>query len=82
MSAVLPLLGGLLLVRFVAQFRVAVAVQAGLFAISAAALVLSSPSHGGTHGEGALLALLVAPVSVATFALGTVLRHRRTGVAE
>ena len=37
MSAVLPLLGGLLLGRFVATFRIAVTAQAILFAISAAA---------------------------------------------
>jgi drug/metabolite transporter (DMT)-like permease len=80
MSAVLPILGGLLLGRFVDNRRVAIAVQAVLFAISAAALIISAPSHGSSYGVGVLLAVVLVPVSVATFGLGTVWRHRAVDV--
>lgn len=80
MSAVLPLLGGLLLGRFVDNRRVAIAVQAVFYAISAAALIVSAPSHGSTYGVGVLLAAILVPVSVATFWLGTVWQHRAAGV--
>jgi drug/metabolite transporter (DMT)-like permease len=76
MSAVLPLLGGLLLGRFVANRRIAIAVQVALYAIAATALVASAPSHGASHGDGLLLAVVLAPVSAATLAFGVVWQHR------
>ena len=82
MSAVLPLLGGLLLGRFVANRRTAIAVQVAFFAIAATALVASAPSHGASHGEGLLLAVILAPVSAATLAFGAVWQHRTVGLAR
>jgi drug/metabolite transporter (DMT)-like permease len=82
MSAVLPLLGGLLLGRFVANRRVAIAVQVAFFAIAATVLIASAPSHGASHGEGLLLAVILAPVSAATLALGGVWQHRTVGLAR
>jgi len=76
MSAVLPLLGGLLVGRFVANLRIAIAVQLALFAVAAALLIATAPDHGSSHGQGVLFALVLAPVSVATFYLGTVWQHR------
>ena len=76
MSAVLPLLGGLLLGRFVADRRLAIAAQVVLFLIAAAVLVASAPTHDASHAQGALLAAILAPVSAAVFALGTLWRTR------
>ena len=76
MSAVLPLLGGLLVGRFVTNLRIGIAAQLALFAIAAAALIATAPDHGASHGQGVLFALVLAPVSVATFYLGTVWQHR------
>jgi drug/metabolite transporter (DMT)-like permease len=70
MLAVLPLLGGLLLGRFVANRRVAAAGQAAFYVLAAVVLIATAPSHGSSHSEGALLALVLAPAAAATFALG------------
>ena len=78
MSAVLPLLGGLLLGRFVRNLRIAAAIQVAFYAIAAAALIASAPSHGSSHAQGAILAIVLAPVSAATFYLGTIWQHRAT----
>lgn len=78
MSAVLPLLGGLLLGRFVADRRLAIATQVIFFLVAAGVLVASAPSHDSSHAQGALLAAILAPVSVATLALGTLWRTRTT----
>jgi hypothetical protein len=78
MSAVLPLLGGLLLGRFVANRAVAYAAQAALYAAAAAILIATAPSHGSSHGQAAILALVLAPAAVATFALGTFWKSRST----
>jgi len=80
MSAVLPLLGGLLLGRFVNNRWVAIALQAVLFAIAAVVLIASAPSHGSSYGMGVLLAVILAPASVATFAMGTMWQHRTAAV--
>lgn len=81
MSAVLPLVGGLMLGRFVSNRRVAIAIQAVLFAIAATVLIASAPSHGSSYGIGVLLAAILAPASIATFALGTVWQHRTAAVS-
>ncbi|MEO8696423.1 MAG: hypothetical protein ABI658_23115 [Acidimicrobiales bacterium] len=82
MSAVLPLIGGLLLGRFVKDLRVAAAIQVAFYAIAAALLISSAPDHGASHTQGAVLALVLAPVSVATLYLGTMWRHRSSAVGQ
>ena len=76
MSAVLPLLGGLLLGRFVNNLRIAAAIQVALYAVAAALIIGSAPSHGASHTQGAVLAIVLAPVSAATLYLGTLWQHR------
>jgi hypothetical protein len=78
MLAILPLIGGLLLGRFVHNMRVAAAIQAAFYAIAAAVLISTAPDHGSTHAKGVVFALVLAPVSVATLYLGTMWRHRAT----
>ncbi|WP_163550592.1 hypothetical protein [Candidatus Frankia nodulisporulans] len=69
MSAILPLLGGLLLGRF-ATTRLAVGIQVALYAVAAAALIATAPDHGGSHTDGVLLSLVLAPLSALTFFIG------------
>ena len=78
MIAVLPLLGGLLLGRFVANRGVAVGLQVAFFAIAAVVLIATAPDHAASHGEGALFAAVLAPISIATFVLGVAWRNRGT----
>lgn len=75
MSAILPLLGGLLLGRF-APPRAAVAVQVAFYALAAAALIATAPDHGSSYGGGVLLSLVLAPLSAFTYAIGWRLRRR------
>ncbi|MEY2465449.1 MAG: hypothetical protein QOH64_3587 [Acidimicrobiaceae bacterium] len=76
MIAVLPLIGGLLLGRFVANRRAAIAAQAALVALAAAVLIATAPSHDASYGEGVLLAVILVPVCIATFALGSLWQRR------
>jgi hypothetical protein len=82
MSAVLPIIGGLLVARFVRNRGVAIVLQLAFYAISAAALIASAPSHDSSYSQGLVLALVLAPVSVATFALGTIWQHRATAAVH
>jgi drug/metabolite transporter (DMT)-like permease len=81
MFAVLPLVGGLLLGRFVTNRRAAIAVQIVLFAIAAAILIATAPSHDSSYGSGIIFAVILAPVSAATLALGSLWQSRSAGVA-
>jgi hypothetical protein len=79
MLAVLPLIGGLLLGRFVGNLRIAVAVQVAFYAIAAAVIIATAPDHGASHGKGVVLALVLAPVSAATLFLGIAWQRRSDG---
>jgi hypothetical protein len=81
MVAVLPLVGGLLLGRFVANRRLAMAVQIAFFSVAAAVLVATAPDHDSSYRQGVVLAAILAPVSVATFALGLGWRRRNGELA-
>jgi len=74
-SAILPLLGGLLLGRFVRP-RTAVPVQAALYLVAAVLLIITAPEHGARHTKGAMLSLVLAPLAALTFFLGTLWRRR------
>jgi drug/metabolite transporter (DMT)-like permease len=82
MSAVLPLLGGLLLARYLVNRKLAAALEVVLLCVSGTILVASAPSHGSSHGQGLLLAILLIPASAALFALGAVWQNRALGVAR
>jgi len=75
MTAILPLLGGLLLGRF-APARVAIALQVVFYALAAAALIATAPDHGGSHTDGVLLSLVLAPLSALTYFIGWLWRRR------
>jgi drug/metabolite transporter (DMT)-like permease len=78
MLAVLPLIGGLLLGRFVNDLRFAAAIQAAFYAVAAAVLISTAPDHSSTHAKGAVLALVLAPVAAATLYLGRIWQQRAT----
>jgi hypothetical protein len=69
MFAILPLLGGFLVGRFMTR-RAAIAVQIVFYAIATLVLVATSPTHGATHTSGALLALILLPLSAGALLLG------------
>ena len=79
MSAVLPLFGGVLLGRFVANRGFAIAVQVVLYAAAASILIATAPDHGASRASGAILAAILAPLCVAAVAGGV--RWRRHTVA-
>jgi len=81
MLAVLPIIGGLLLGRFVANIRIAIALQLAFYALAAAVIIATAPDHGSSHGKGVVFALVLAPVSAAMLFLGT-LWQRRSAVAR
>jgi hypothetical protein len=76
MSALLPLLGGLLLARFIAQRGIVVGVELVFFAVAAAVLIATAPDHGHGHGSGVLLSAVLAPLCVLAVVLGFVWRNR------
>lgn len=82
MSALLPLVGGLLLGRFVANTRIAIAAQAAFFAIAATVLIVTAPSHGASYTQGLLFALILVPLSAATLYLGAIWQRRTAGAAR
>ena len=81
MIAALPLIGGLLLGRFVANRRAALAVQLALIALAAAVLIATAHSHDSSYAEATILAVILIPVSLATFWVGA-LWQRRTLAAH
>jgi hypothetical protein len=76
MSALLPLLGGLLMARYLADRRAVIGIDVVLYALAAAVLVATADDHGHSTGSGVLLAAVLAPLSVLTVVLGLVWRSR------
>jgi hypothetical protein len=76
MFALLPLIGGLLLARFVASRRTVVGLELILFALAAAVLINTAPDHGHSYGAGGVLSVVLAPLCVLTVVIGTLWRNR------
>ncbi len=76
MSALLPLIGGLLLARFVAGRLVVAGIELVLFAAAAAVLISTAPDHGHSYGAGVILSAVLAPLCVLTVVIGTLWRNR------
>lgn len=76
MAALLPLIGGLLLARFLANRTLVIGVEIGLFAVAAAVLIATAPDHDHSHGAGVVLSLVLAPLCALVVVLGTVWRQR------
>ena len=76
MSAVLPLLGGFLLARYVGNRRTDISVEIVLVALSAFALINSAHDFDASYAVGAFLAVIVAILSLGTFTIGAARRRR------
>lgn len=76
MAALLPLVGGLLLARFIGRRAVVVAVSIVLYALAAAVITATAPSHSSSYGVGLLLSAVLAPGCVLTVLLGSWWRQR------
>lgn len=81
MFALLPLIGGLLLARFVADRRTVVGIEVLFFAIAAAVLIATAPNHGADYGTGVLLSAVLAPLCALVIVVGTIWRNR-SAIAE
>jgi hypothetical protein len=77
MAALLPLIGGVLLARFVASRSTVIGVEAGLYALAAAVLIATAPDHGHGYASGVILSLVLAPLCVLAVVLGSLWRNRQ-----
>jgi hypothetical protein len=81
MIAVLPLLAGLLLARFLARRATVVSLESLLFALAAAVLIATAPNHDHGYAGGVILSAVLAPLCALTVLLGTIWRNR-AGTAD
>ena len=75
MLAVLPLLGGFIAGRFAPQ-RLAIVLQAIFYALAAVVIIATAPDHDASYASGVVIALVLAPLSVATLYGGMTLQRR------
>jgi hypothetical protein len=75
MSALLPLVGGVLAARFITGRSTVAATVVVLYIMAAAVLIVSAPDHGHSHGAGVLLAAILAPLCALAVVLGSLWRR-------
>jgi hypothetical protein len=75
MAVVLPLIGGVLLGRFV-EWTWAVVGQAALAVIAIVVLTLTAPEHGGSYNDAVVITAIVVLLSALTLFLGRLWRRR------
>jgi peptidoglycan/LPS O-acetylase OafA/YrhL len=80
MSALLPLIGGVLLARFAANRTTVIGVELVFYALAATVLIATAPDHGHGYGAGVILSLVLAPLCVLAVVLGTLWRNRQVSV--
>lgn len=76
MFALLPLIGGLLLARFIARRATVIGVELALYASAAAVLIATAPEHDTSYGAGVLLSAALAPLCALAVVLGSLWRGR------
>jgi hypothetical protein len=76
MIAVVSLIVGLFIARYLGSLRTVVLVQFGLYLLGAAALIVTAPSHGSTRSQGVLLSVALAPLTALVVLLGRMWRTR------
>jgi hypothetical protein len=74
--ALLPLIAGLLLARFVARRGVVMGTELGLFTLAAVVLVSTAPDHDQSRGTGVVLSVALAPLCALAVVLGSLWRGR------
>lgn len=78
MVAIVSLVVGLLLARYVASLRTVIAVQGALYVVASTVLVITAPDHGSSHGTGFALSGALAPVTALVVVLGRIWRNHTT----
>ena len=76
MIAVVSLVVGLFIARYMESLRTVVLVQFALYLLGAAALIVTAPSHGSTRLQGLLLSVALAPLTALVVFLGRMWRTR------
>lgn len=82
MIALLSLVAAALLGRYTSQLRTVIQVQALLYVLACVALIGTAPGHGSTRTTGALLGLLLAPLTIGCVALGRSWRKHSAAAAD
>lgn len=75
MTALLPLVGGLLL-GWLAPRKIAIPLQVAFVAIAIAVLTVTAPDHGAQYSDGLWIGPILAVVSAGTLLLGFRLARR------
>lgn len=79
--AVLSLIVGLFLARYLASLKTVVFAQTGLFVMASVVLVASSPNHGASHAQGLALSAALIPLTPLVVLLGRLWRTRSGATA-
>jgi hypothetical protein len=74
--ALVPLIAGLLLARYIAQRGVVIGIEVALFALAAAVLIATAPDHDHSRGAGVLMSVALAALCALVVVLGSVWRTR------
>lgn len=82
MVAIVSLVVGLFLARYVSSLKSVVLYQAALYVLASVVLVTTAPNHGSTHAIGLLLSVVLAPLTALVVLLGRIWRNRSTVVAS
>jgi peptidoglycan/LPS O-acetylase OafA/YrhL len=80
MAALLPLIGGVLLARFVASRSTVIGAEVVLYALAAAVLIATAPDNGHSYGAGVVMSLVLAALCVLAVVLGSLWRNRQATV--
>lgn len=78
MLALVSLIAGVLLARYVASMKTVVLGQVVLFLLAGAVLIVTAPAHGSTHAQGLVLSIVLAPLTVLVVLMGRIWRSRST----
>lgn len=82
MIALLPLIGGLLLARFIARREIVIGLELALLGLAAAVLIATAPDHDHSRGSGVLLSVALAALCALTVLVGSVWRRRSEELAQ
>jgi peptidoglycan/LPS O-acetylase OafA/YrhL len=80
MAALLPLIGGVLLARFVTSRTTVIAAELVFYALAATVLIATAPDHGHSYGSGVILSIVLAPLCVLAVVLGSLWQNRRANI--
>lgn len=82
MVALVSLIAGVFLARYVASVKTVILGQVVLYLLAGAVLVVTSPAHGSTHAQGLVLSVVLAPLTALVVVLGRIWRSRSTAAVS